>query len=151
MLRRQGIHLTDERYFSAKTQIAPPSGTSGYSPGCSAFSLALTPRASTPHPDCTAMYCVPSTTNVVGVPRTPELVGNSHRTLPFFASYARNSRSLVPPLKTSPPLVASIGPQLIDFGNIWVQTRRPVSTLHACTSPKWSAFGANSKPSVAPV
>src|SRR5204863_9523983 len=139
------------QFFTAKTQIAPPSGTSGYSPGYSAFNRALTPRASTPQPDCTATYCVPPTANVVGVPRTPELVGNSHSTFPFFASYARNNRSLVPPLNTSPPLVASIGPQLIDFGNVCVQTRRPVSTFQACTSPKWSAPGANSKLSEAPV
>src|SRR5205085_418891 len=136
---------------TANTHTAPPSGTSGYSPGKNRFRLLFTPRASTPHPDCTAIYCVPSTENDVGVPSTPELVGNSHRTFPVAASNARNFRSLVPPLNTSPPLVASIGPQLTDFGNMWVQTFCPVSTFHACTSPKWSAPGTTVKLSDAPV
>jgi hypothetical protein len=48
-------------YFTANTQTAPPSGTSGYSPGESRFSRVCMPRESTPQPDCTAMYCVPST------------------------------------------------------------------------------------------
>src|SRR5688572_13582312 len=97
------------------------------------------------------MYWVPSTLNDAGVPSTPELVGNSHRTFPFEASYARNIRSFVPPLNTSPPAVASMGPQLMDFGNRCVHTRCPVSTFQACTSPKCSAPGATKKPSDAPV
>jgi hypothetical protein len=73
--------------------------------------------------------------NDEGCPITPELVGNSHTTLPLVASKARNIRSLVPPLNTRPPPVASVGPQFADFANVWVQTRAPVSTFHACTSP----------------
>src|SRR5688572_6048131 len=92
-------------------------------------------RASMPHPDCTAMYCLPPTLNDVGCPMIPELVVHSHNTLPLAASNARNLRSLVPPLNTRPPPVASIGPQLADEGKLCVQTRLPVSTFHACTSP----------------
>src|SRR5688572_26004002 len=109
------------------------------------------PRASTPHPDCTAMYCRPSTMKDVGCPLMPELVGNSHNTFPFDESNARNKRSLVPPLNTSPPPVASMGPQFGDFANRCVHTRCPVSTFHACTSPTCSAPGARKKPVVAPV
>ena len=65
----------------------------------------------------------------------PEFVGNSHSSLPFDASKAWNMRSLVPPLKTTPPPVASIGPQFGEFAYVCVQTRLPVSTFHACTSP----------------
>src|SRR6266508_2413435 len=81
----------------------------------------------------------------------PELVGNSQTTAPLDASNARNLRSLVPPLKTTPPPVASIGPQLVDVVNVWVQTRLPVSTFHACTSPIWSAPGTMASVLVAPV
>src|SRR5207237_2475083 len=119
---------------------------SGYSPGNSVLRRLFMPRESTPQPDCTAIYCRPSSMNDVGCPTTPEFVGASHSTLPVDASYARNIRSFVPPLKTRPPAVDSIGPQLADFGKVWVHTRSPVSTFHACTSPKWSAPGATKKP-----
>ena len=56
--------------------------------------------ASTPHPDCTATYCLPSTINDTGWPVMPELVGNCHRSFPVFASNAWNIRSFVPPVKT---------------------------------------------------
>ena len=49
----------DERrgpYFTAKTQIDPPSGTSGYLPGNVAFRRPCMARESTPQPDCTATY-----------------------------------------------------------------------------------------------
>src|SRR5206468_4245640 len=82
--------------------------------------------------------------NDVGGPVMPELVGNSHKSLPLDASNAWNMRSFVPPVKTRPPPVASIGPQFWDFAYVWVHTRVPVSTFHACTSPIWSASGATS-------
>ena len=41
---------------SANTHTAPPSGTSGNSPGRIALRRFCIPRASMPHPDCTAMY-----------------------------------------------------------------------------------------------
>jgi len=41
---------------SANTHTAPPSGTSGNSPGRMALSRPCIPRASMPHPDCTATY-----------------------------------------------------------------------------------------------
>src|ERR1700682_1392371 len=100
------------------------------------------PWESTPQPDCTATYCVPSIMNDVGWPMMPGLVGNSHASLPVEASNAWNLRSLVPPVNTNPPPVASIGPQLGDVGYWWVHTRLPVSTFNACTSPTWSAPGA---------
>ena len=58
--------------------------------------------------------------NVDGWPMTPDDVGNSHSSLPVAASKAWKRRSLVPPVKTSPPAVASIGPQ---FGDIAVAVR----------------------------
>ena len=106
---------------------------------------ALHARASTPQPDCTAMYCLPSTAKDTGTPVTPELVGNSQSSLPVLASNARNMRSLVPPENTRPPPVASIGPQFCD-GRLVVHTRLPVSTFHACTSPMWSAPRPRSPP-----
>src|SRR5213592_3087627 len=69
---------------------------------------------STPQPDCTAIYCLPSTWNDTGTPATPEPVGNSHSTFPVLASNARNIRSLVPPANSNPPPVARTGPQLND-------------------------------------
>src|SRR6185436_4344795 len=122
-------------HFTAKTQTAPPSGTSGYSPGTSRLMRPCIARASMPHPDCTATYCLPSIANEVGWPMIPELVGNSHSTAPLVASNARNMRSPVPPLNTSPPPVVRIGPQLIEPGNGRVHVRLPVSTFHPCTSP----------------
>src|SRR5271170_4484147 len=71
----------------------------------------------------------------------PEFVGNSQSSSPVVASKACNIRSFVPPLNTSPPAVASIEPQLGDFAYLCVHTFCPVSTFHACTSPKWSAPG----------
>src|SRR3989338_10343937 len=88
-----------------------------------------------PNPDCTAMYCRPSTANDIGTPIMPEFVGVSQSNFPFFASNARNIRSLVPPENTSTPPVVRIGPQLADFANVCVQTRLPVSTFQPCTSP----------------
>ena len=52
----------------------------------------------------------------------------------------------VPPLNTRPPPVASIDPQLGDFGKLCFHASMPVSTFHACTSPKWSAPGAIDEP-----
>ena len=69
--------------------------------------LGVDPR----QPDCTAMYCTPSTANALGMPVTPELVFHSQSASPFLASNARNIRSLVPPMKTRPPPVVSTGPQ----------------------------------------
>src|SRR2546430_2643365 len=93
---------------------------------------------STPQPDCTAIYCLPSTGNDTGTAATPEAVGNSHSTLPVLASNARNMRSLVPPANSKPPPVASTGPQLND-GKLVVHTFLPVSRFQACSSPMWSA------------
>src|SRR4029453_8513522 len=98
-------------------------------------------RASMPHPESTAMYCLPSIENDVGWPVMPELVGNSHNSFPDVASNAWNLRSLVPPLNTSPPPVASIGPQFAEAPYVCVQARWPVSTFHACTSPMCFAPG----------
>ena len=81
------------------------------------------------------MYCRPSTLNDEGWPTMPELVGNSQSSLPVAASNAWNFRSFVPPLNTTPPPVASIGPQFCDVAYACVHTRLPVSTFHACTSP----------------
>ena len=53
---------------------------------------------------------------LVGGARMPELVGNSHKSLPVAASNAWIFRSLVPPLNTKPPLVASMAPQFSDVG-----------------------------------
>src|ERR1700730_10479432 len=107
--RLNGAHSTPN------TQIAPPSGTSGKFPGDAALRTLCMTRASTPQPACTAMYCLPPTVNDDGGPVMPELVGNSHSSLPLDASNAWNLRSLVPPVKTSPPPVASIGPQFEDM------------------------------------
>src|SRR5688500_3073551 len=95
-----------------------------------------------PQPDCTAMYCLPSTMKDDGWPITPDCVWICHNTLPVEASKARNIRSWVPPLNTSPPPVASTGPQLVEFANVLVHTRAPVLTFQACTSPICSAPGA---------
>src|SRR5262249_39708920 len=93
---------------------------------------------STPQPDCTAMYCLPSTWNETGTAATPEGIGDSHRIFPVLASKARNLRSLVPPANRSPPPVASTAPQLND-GRLVVQTFLPLSMSQACNSPIWSA------------
>src|SRR5207249_7321245 len=97
---------------------------------------------STPQPDWTAMYCLPSTWNDTGTAATPDPVGNSQRILPVLASNARNMRSLVPPANNTPPPVASTGPQLND-GRLVVQARLPVSMSQACSSPTWSAPATN--------
>src|ERR1043166_6333670 len=125
-------------YFTANTQIEPPCGTSGYLPGNSRLSRPCMRAASTPQPDWTAMYCLPSTWNETGTPLTPEAVGDSPRIFPVLASNARNMRSLVPPANRSPPPVASTGPQFCD-GSLVVHTRLPASRSQACSSPKWSA------------
>src|SRR5262249_11128058 len=74
-----------------------------------------------------------------------------HSSLPLAASKAWNIRSLVPPLNTRPPPVASIGPQFGDRGYSCVHTRVPVSTFHAWTSPTCVAPGAMANVHVAPV
>src|SRR3954466_16056319 len=111
---------------SANTHTVPPSGTSGYLPGKMAFSRPCMDRESIPHPDCTATYWRPSIENVDGWPMMPDEVANSHNSLPVSASNAWNLRSFVPPLNTSPPPVASIGPQFGDSGYTCVHTRLPV-------------------------
>src|SRR5262249_48952082 len=126
------------RLFTANTQTVPPCGTSGYWPGKIRFMRACIFAGSTPQPDCTAIYCLPSTWNETGTAATPEPVGNSHRILPVLASKARNLRSLVPPENKTPPPVASTGPQLND-GKLVVHTLLPVSISQACSSPIWSA------------
>src|SRR5439155_5527732 len=103
------------------------------------------PLESPPHPDTTATYCFPSTVNDDGGARIPEFVGNSQRSLPVDASNAWNFRSLVPPVKTRPPAVASIEPQFDDWSYACIHTRCPVSTFQACTSPKLLAPGAMKK------
>src|SRR5215469_8056693 len=94
--------------------MAPPCGTSGYFPGKIRFMRVCIFAGSTPQPDWTAIYCLPSTSNDTGTAATPDPVGNSHRILPVLASKARNLRSLVPPANSSPPAVASTAPQLND-------------------------------------
>src|SRR5882762_8536204 len=126
------------RHFTANTQTAPPCGTSGYWPGKIRFMRVCIFAGSTPQPDCTAIYCLPSTWNDTGTAATPEAVGNSHSTLPVLASNARNMRSLVPPANSNPPPVARTGPQLND-GMLVVHTFLPVSRFQACSSPMWSA------------
>src|SRR5882762_5122993 len=111
---KKGRHLS--LYGTANTQIAPPSGTSGYAPRVSVFSRLCMPRESMPQPDCTAMYCLPSMVYDAGGPMMPELVGNSHTRAPVAASNACSLRSLVPPLNTRPPPVASMDPQFADVG-----------------------------------
>ena len=54
------------RQSTANTHTEPPCGTSGNSHGCSIFSRACMRAASAPHPDCTAMYCLPSTSKETG-------------------------------------------------------------------------------------
>ena len=49
---------------------------------------AVHPAASPPHPVSTARYCLPSIANVVGGATMPELVANSHSSLPLAASNA---------------------------------------------------------------
>src|SRR5205809_5632390 len=117
--------------MTANTHTAPPCGTSGNSPGRPLFKTFCIPTGSTPHPDCTAMYCLPSIANDVGWLVMPELVGNCQRSFPVFASNAWKYRSLVPPLNTNPPDVASIGPQFSESRYMWVQTFLPVSTSDA--------------------
>ena len=92
-------------------------------------------RESTPQPDTTAMYCLPSSMKETGGARIPELVGNSHNSLPVAASSAWNLRSLVPPVNTRPLPVTSIEPHVGDVAYLCVHTRSRVSTFHACTSP----------------
>src|SRR5262249_39227415 len=102
-------------HFTANTQTAPPSGTSGYFPGIRLFNCVCMPEESPPIPERTAPYCLPSSTSVAGWPITPELVGYSQSSVPVDASSAWNLRSFVPPVNTSPPPVASIGPQFCEF------------------------------------
>jgi hypothetical protein len=53
---RAALTLYTRQSPSANTHTAPPSGTSGNSPGRMALSRFCIPRASMPHPDCTATY-----------------------------------------------------------------------------------------------
>src|SRR5277367_5682013 len=108
-------------YSSANTQTEPPPGTEG-TPLTRRWIVPFIPFASPPQPESTTRYCLPSTRYVVTGASMPLLVGNSQSTLPSFASNARTLRSLVPPLITSPPAVASIPPQLGDFSKSCVQT-----------------------------
>src|SRR5262249_41048383 len=78
----------------ANPQMTPPCGTSVLVPKWVSIRACIR-WASTPHPDCTATYCTPSTMYVLGTPVTPEFVLNSQRTAPDFASNARKFRSLV--------------------------------------------------------
>src|SRR5438552_17787159 len=57
--------LRPEIHSKAKTYTAPPSGTSGNSPGKSRLRFACIPRESPPQPEWTAMYCFPSSMNDV--------------------------------------------------------------------------------------
>jgi len=57
------ISLDPDPYFTAKTQMTPPSGTSGKFPGDTALMRDCIERASCPQPETTAMYCLPSTMN----------------------------------------------------------------------------------------
>src|SRR5690606_41076735 len=52
------------------------------------------PYASTPQPDCTAMYCTPSTSNDVGTPVMPELVRNCHSNRPVRARSEEHTSEL---------------------------------------------------------
>src|SRR5688572_23950130 len=72
-------------YSSVYTQIDPPSGTGGNSPGNPRLSVPCMPAESPPHPDTTPMYCLPSIMNVVGGARMPEGVGASQSSLPLDA------------------------------------------------------------------
>src|SRR5438874_1372045 len=72
--------------------------------------------ASTPQPDCTAMYWTPSTAKELGTPVMPELVRHCHSGSPVFPSKARKNRSLVPPAKTRPPPVELREDRLLDVG-----------------------------------
>src|SRR5262245_33931309 len=105
------LHWLVQTHSTAKTQTAPPSGTSGYSPGKIRLRVLCMRRASPDQPDTTATYCLPPTEKEVGGATIPELVGNSHNSLPVDASKACSFRSFVPPLNTSPPPVDNIGPQ----------------------------------------
>src|SRR5439155_19580534 len=125
--------------LTAKTQITPPCGTSVLEPRMSSSAPCMR-CASTPQPDCTATYCLPSTAKELGTPVTPELVVKSHSTAPVIASKARNFRSFVPPEKTRPPPVVSTGPQFCHL-NACVHTFWPVFMFQACTSPMLVAPG----------
>src|SRR6185436_623221 len=122
-------------YGNANTQIPPPLGGSGYLPGNNRFKPPFMPATSPAHPVSTATYCLPSTVKVLGGATIPELVSASHSNFPVAASNAWSLRSLVPPVKTRPPAVASIEPQFGLVAYSCVHTRMPVSTFHACTSP----------------
>src|SRR5262245_11561429 len=72
-------------YSRAKTQIEPPSGTGGYSPGKPRLRVDCIPAESPPQPETTATYCFPSTRKVVGGARMPDGVGASQRSFPLEA------------------------------------------------------------------
>src|SRR5262245_43737744 len=90
---RAPIDLQPSLYFTEYNQIAPPRGAFEYFPGKNRFMQDSTFAGSTPQPDWTAIYCLPSTSNNTGTAATPDPVGNSHRILPVLASKARNMRS----------------------------------------------------------
>src|SRR5262245_44610085 len=73
---------------SRNTHMTPPCGTSVFVPR-NVSSRDCIRWASTPHPDCTAMYCTPSTMYELGTPVTPEFVLNSQSTAPVVALNAR--------------------------------------------------------------
>src|SRR5262245_66468652 len=73
-------------YFTANTQIEPPCGTSGYLPGKIRFMRDCIFAGSTPQPDCTAMYCLPSTWKETGTAATPDPARTSQRITPAEAS-----------------------------------------------------------------
>src|ERR1700756_2850256 len=89
---------------------------------------------STPQPDCTATYCLPSTWNDTGTAATPEIVGESQTNFPVLASNAGTMRSLLRPANSTSPPVASTGPQL-NGRTLVVHAFLPVSTFQACSSP----------------
>src|SRR6185369_13184974 len=71
----------------------------------------------------------------------PELVVCSHSSLPFFASNARNLRSLVPPTKTRSPAVANTDANNCERGKSCCHTFLPVDKSQACNSPQCVAPG----------
>src|SRR4029077_2296276 len=129
---------------TANTQTTPPCGTSFCHPTSSAMRPCFM-AASTPQPDSTATYWTPSTVQAEGGAMTPEWVRKCQSCSPVVASKARNSRSLVPPPKTSPPAVVSSDPHIMELEYRFRQTRLPVLTSTAWISPKKAAFVSTEK------
>ncbi len=95
------LRARERQRRSANTQITPPCGTIVSVPRARSM-RAVMPCASTPQPDCTAMYCTPSTSNEVGTPVMPEFVRYCHSSSPVAASNAWKYRSFVPPREHEP-------------------------------------------------